>query len=323
MKKIAVIGCGFVGSTYILDLLQQGVQADYLLVDKNTNLADGHVRDLRDSKSLKSHNGSTFNVGTYDDLKDADVVAITASIPTVPTADGEVFTDRLQLMTANVKILNEIALELKRVGFKGLSIIPTNPCDVMAGVYQKVTGFDPHKIISTGCQLETMRTRKMISEALGVNSDSVEGFVVGEHGSGAIVPWSVFRVGNVPMKQLIAEGKIKEEYVKDIFPRVVKEAFEIIKFKKATYFGIAESMSLITRAYIYNLNMVLGVGVQLDDKYVASGIYFTVPAVVGKHGWKLHSKLQLSQEEQAAFDKSALNIQKVTKDALDLIGFKN
>ncbi|MDC4181901.1 L-lactate dehydrogenase [Mycoplasma bradburyae] len=320
MKKIGVIGCGFVGSTYISDLLEQGVQAEYILVDKNEKLAEGHVRDLRDAKALKSQNGSTFKVGTYEDLKDADVVAITASIPTVPNEKGEVFTDRLQLMTSNVKILNDIGMELKKVNFKGLSIIPTNPCDVMTGVYQKITGFDPHKVISTGCLLETMRTRKMLSEALGVNTDSVEGYVVGEHGSGAIVPWSVMRVGNVPVSQLIAEGKLTEEYVKEIFPRVVKEAFEIIKYKKATYYGIAQSMSLITRAYIYDMNTILGVGVQLDNEYVAPGIYFTVPAIIGAHGWKLHSKVKLSKEEQEAFDKSALNIEKVTKDALEIIG---
>ncbi|QZX49208.1 L-lactate dehydrogenase [Mycoplasma sp. E35C] len=322
MKKIGVIGCGFVGSTYIHALLEEGVQAEFVLVDKNASLAEGHVKDLRDCKALKTYNGSTFTYGSYEELKDADVVAITASIPTVPTADGQMFTDRLQLMTSNIKILYEIGTELKKVGFKGLSIIPTNPCDVMAGAYQKITGFDPHKIISTGCLLETARTRKMTAELLGVNTESVEGFVIGEHGSGAVVPWSIFRVGNVPVSQLIEEKKLSEKDVKEIFPKVVKEAFEIIKYKKATYYGIAESMSLITRAYIYDMNIILGVGVQLDKEYLAPGIYFTVPAIVGECGWKLHSKLKLTKEEQEAFDKSALNIKKVTEEALAIVGIK-
>jgi len=48
IPQVAIIGAGFVGSTTAYALLNSGMAAEIVLIDRNRRRAEGHVQDLRD-----------------------------------------------------------------------------------------------------------------------------------------------------------------------------------------------------------------------------------------------------------------------------------
>lgn len=86
--------------------------------------------------------------------------------------------------------MQEIALAIKASGFKGISLIVSNPVDILTTVYQKVTGFDPHTIVGSGTGLDSALLRRLIGKKLNVHPSSVHAYIMGEHGDSAMTAWS-------------------------------------------------------------------------------------------------------------------------------------
>lgn len=74
----------------------------------------------------------TVKAGEYSDCSDADIVVITAGLNQKP---GQT---RLELSTANAKIMKDITTQVVASGFNGIFLVASNPVDIMNASYNKL-----------------------------------------------------------------------------------------------------------------------------------------------------------------------------------------
>lgn len=319
MTKIGIIGVGAVGSSFLYASLNKWIEADYVLVDAFVEYAKAQAKDLNDAACSMANNGSTFKAGDYEDLKDAEIVVITAS---VKPKDG-VLKDRLELLTDNAKLIADIATKIKDSGFKGITIIASNPVDIMASVYQQVTKFEACKVISSGTIIETARMKKFLSEKINVKAGSITGFVIGEHGARCLIPFSKMRIGLGSLKDWLANGTITREWLDSLNQKVKDEAFEIITGKGITNFGIGENLAEITQSILTDRQSVYSLGVKLPKEYTNSGIYFGLPVILGKNGYRHLPKIRLEIDEQIMFDAYSKEMKETVLQILNNLGIES
>ncbi|WP_027122824.1 lactate dehydrogenase [Metamycoplasma spumans] len=318
MTKIGIIGVGAVGSAYLYASLNKSIEADYILIDAFADYAKAQAKDLNDAAASMNNCGSTFKTGDYNDLSDADVVVITAS---VKPKDGAL-KDRLELLTDNAKLMQEIGNKIKAAGFKGITIIASNPVDIMASVYQQVTKFDSSKVISSGTILETARMKKFLSEKINVKASSITGFVIGEHGARCLIPFSKMRIGLGSLKDWLANGMVTQEWLEGLNQKVKNEAFEIISGKGITNFGIGENLAEITHAILADRQSVYSLGVELPKEYKNHGVYFGLPVILGRNGYRHLPKIRLEENEQEMFDSYSAEMKNTVIEVLNNLGVK-
>ncbi|MCS4536785.1 MULTISPECIES: lactate/malate family dehydrogenase [unclassified Mycoplasma] len=317
MKKIIVIGLGNVGFTYVNIAVARGLEAQWIFVDRNEDIAFAHAKDFSDMVSILPRNGSTFKVGTLEDhAADADIVVVCASIPA-----NKDFSDRLALAGANAKLMDSFGSVLKEKGFKGVVIVAANPCDVMAAVFHYASGLPANKVISAGTILDGARLKKLISHRYNVEADSIEISMIAEHGASAMAVWSNAKIGETLIKDL---PQFTEEVKQKLYEDSKKEAFEIFSRKGNTQFGIGTSLYEITSAVLNNKRKIMTIGVKLPDTFKHPGIYFSIPVIVGENGYEyLPEKMSLTPEEWEKFDKFSEGFAKVHNDTLGQIGVKH
>lgn len=306
-RKVVLIGCGAVGSSFIYSVINQGLAQDYVLIDAYGDIAEGNAIDFADCQASLDHPFTSIKSGNYNDCKDADIIVITAGRP---QKDGET---RLNMVIDNAKIMKEIALKIKKSGFKGVTIIASNPVDIMTSVYQKITQFDYHKVLGSGTILDSLRLQHLIGEKIGVSAKSVAAYVIGEHGDSSMIPWSSVSVGNKNIYQQITEGRIKKEELNQLRDEVAQRAYKIIKLKRATFYGIGTALALLARNIFEGQNNILVAGAYLQGEYGHSGFYIGVPTLLNEKGWKKVVELPLTKEEQIAFDKSCAIVKETLK----------
>ncbi|AIA29370.1 L-lactate dehydrogenase [Mycoplasmopsis californica] len=314
MKKIIVIGMGNVGFTYVNISVARGIEAQWVFVDKNEEIAYAHAKDFSDMVSIMPRNGSKFRSGKLEEeAADADIVVVCASIPADKT-----FSDRLALAGANAKLMASFGETLKKTGFKGTVIVAANPCDVLAAVFHYASGLPAERVISAGTILDSARLKKLISEFYNVNSDSVTASIIAEHGASAVAVWSTAKVGETFIKDI---PQFTEEVKQDLYEKSKREAFEIFSRKGNTQFGIGTSLCEITLAILNNKRSIMTVGVKIPEGFKHPGIYFSIPVIVGENGYEyLPNKLSLTDAEWEQFNKASEAFCKVHNDTLSQVG---
>lgn len=297
-RKIVLVGCGAVGTSFLYAAINQGLASEYGLIDAFEGPRDGNALDLED---VIASSQRTFNVypTEYSKVGDSDVIVITAGRPQKP---GET---RLEMIQDNVKIIKTIAQEIKKSGFKGITIIASNPVDIITYVYLKETGFDKSKVIGSGTILDTARLKREISKRVGVDANSISSYVIGEHGDSSVVAYSTISVAGIPFSQYEAKTGINESNYEELLEKVVfRKAYEIIQRKRATYYGIGAALCSIVRNIFDDSKRVLVVGATLENEYGVSGLNVGVPAVIGKEGIEQIIEIPLNEKEKAKFLKS-------------------
>lgn len=282
-NKIVLIGCGNVGMSYAYALLNQRTNVNELvLVDINKEKVIGEVMDLNHCLAF-APSKILIRSGEYADCSDAKVVVIAAG------ANQEVGETRMDLINKNSRIFKSIIGEVTKSGFDGIYLIATNPLDVMTYLTYKYSGFDKHRVIGSGTSLDTARLRYLIGNKLDINPKNVHAYVVGEHGDSEFVPWSNANIGLQNIKNFLTEEELDKIYVE-----VRDSAYEIIKRKGFTNFGIGMCLVRITNAILSNENSIITVSSYDDDNH----IYISRPAIINNTGIKDNVWLNLTKEEE-------------------------
>ncbi|WP_338983057.1 L-lactate dehydrogenase [Spiroplasma endosymbiont of Othius punctulatus] len=307
--KVVLVGCGAVGTSFMYASINQAIASEYVLIDVFKDAADGNQLDLADTLAVLPNSFSSIKSGDYSDCKDADVVVITAGRPQKP---GET---RLDMVADNAKIMKGIALEIKKSGFKGVTVIASNPVDVLTKVYEEITKFDPKSIIGSGTTLDSARLRRLLAEKLNVHPASVNAYLMGEHGDSSVACWSQATVMGKPIAEYIAEGKVNQKELDQIREDAVHMAYKIIEKKRATFYGIGVCLARIVQAVLNNERASLMIGALLNGEYGNKGLYTGVPAIVGANGWESIIEWKLSDLEKTQFDDSFVKLAEVYKAA--------
>ena len=309
-SKVAMIGCGFVGSASCFALMQSGLFREMVLIDTNKDKAEGEALDI--SHGLPFAKPMDIYAGDYSDISDAAIVIVSAGAAQKP---GET---RLDLVKKNVGIFKSIMPNIKNSGFEGILLIVANPVDILTAVARELTGFPESRVFGSGTVLDTARLKYLLGEHLGVDSRTVHAFIIGEHGDSEIVAWSSANVSGVPLHDFCEmRGHFKhEESMIAIAESVKNSAYEIIKKKQATYYGIAMTIRRICEAIIRDEESILPVSVALHGDFGLDGVTLSMPAIVGKSGIETLVPIKLSAEEQAKLAASAETLKKVYKEAM-------
>ena len=299
-RKVILVGTGFVGMSMAYSILNQGNASgvnELVLIDVLKDKAIGEAMDLCHGLPC-SPSHMKIKAGEYDECKDADIVVITAGLSQKP---GQT---RLELSTANAKIMKDITEQVVASGFKGIFLIASNPVDLMTKVVQEVSGFDPSKVIGSGTALDTARLRYLVGEYLNVSNKNVHAYIMGEHGDSSFVPWEHAYVGCKKVTDILVDAKKDLSDLDKIYVEVRDAAYEIINRKKATYYGIGLGLTKIVKTILNNTNEILTVSAYLDGNYGHKDIYIGVPAIINSEGARELLDLKLSEENQAKLDKS-------------------
>lgn len=293
--RVAIIGCGHVGSTSAYALLLGGAAREIVLVDANPDFAAGEAMDLQHAVPL----GRPVRLwaGDYRDAGRARVVVIAAGV------GGRPDESRLDLLGRNVVVVRDCVRRLMTEGFDGIILMTTNPVDVLARVAHDESGLSATRVIGSGTVLDTARLRAMLGAALGIEGRSIHAYIIGEHGDSEIAAWSAARVAGVPLLDYCAEEACPD--FEGILNRVRRAAPEIIARKGYTSFAIASCVGRICEAILRDERTVLPVSTKMAGQYGIEDVYLSLPCVVGRGGVERVIELPLSDAERDGLRASA------------------
>ena len=311
VRKAAIIGCGFVGSSIAFSLMQRGLYSELVLIDANQAKAEGEAMDL--SHGLPYAASMQIYAGTYDDVADCAMVILTAGANQKP---GET---RLDLIDKNVAILKSIIPELTKRLFQGILLVVSNPVDVLTYAAWKLSGLPARHVIGSGTVLDTARLKYLLGQYLGVDSRNVHAAIIGEHGDSELAVWSGANVSGISLDHFCElRGYYEHDKADEWLQREVRDsAYEIIRRKGATYYGVAMAVERIVRAIVRDEHSVLPVSNLLQGQYGIDGLCMSIPAGVGRNGVEDTLESPLSPAEREALRDSAATLRGVV-DSLEL-----
>nr|ANW09709.1 lactate dehydrogenase [Mesomycoplasma ovipneumoniae] len=308
--KIVLIGAGNVGNSFLYAAMNQGLASEYGIIDINPDFAEGNAFDFEDASASLLR---PFSVRRYEysDLKDADFILITAGRPQKP---GET---RLELVADNIRIIRDIAFKVKENGFSGITVIASNPVDVITRAYRDASGFSDQKVIGSGTILDTARLQFEIAKRLKIAPNSVQAYVMGEHGDSSFVAYSNIKIaGECFCHFSELTGINGSNYEKELEYPVSRRAYEIINRKRATFYGIGAALARIVSNIINDTKNILIVGANLRGQYGFDGVNIGVPAVLGANGIEKIIEITLNDKEKEKFAKSVEIVDTIYKDAM-------
>lgn len=308
LRKIAIIGCGFVGSASAFALMQSKLFSEIVLIDANKEKAEGEAMDISHGIPFARH--MSVYAGSYDDITDAAIIVITAGAGQAP---GE---SRLDLVHKNISIYKSIIPEITKRDCKGILLIVSNPVDILTYVTLKLSHFPEARVIGSGTVLDTARLKYSLGELLAVDSKSVHAFIIGEHGDSEIAAFSCANISGIGLDEF-CEMRGYCDHVskcKEIACDVKNLAYEIIQKKQATYYGIAMSVRRICEVIIRDEKSILPVSCMVHGDYGVDDIALSIPAIVGKDGVERHVPLSLDEGEQKALFDSAKLLKEILKE---------
>lgn len=310
-RKVAVIGCGFVGSATAFTLMQSRLFSEMVLLDANEEKADGEAKDIAHGVPFAGQ--MKIYAGNYDDVADAAIIIVTAGANQKPDET------RLDLVHKNVAIYKSIIPEIASRDYEGILLIVSNPVDILTYTALKLSGLPENRVIGSGTVLDTARLKYALGEHLSVDSRSVHSFIIGEHGDSEIAAWSSTNVSGIPLNDFCEmRGHFNHEAsMEEIANRVKNSAYEIIAKKHATYYGIAMSVKRICECIMRDEKSILPISTIMHGEYGIENIALSMPAIVGANGVETHVPISLNEEEAQKLKESADALKKVI-DGLEL-----
>ena len=300
-----MIGCGFVGAASAFSLMQSGLFSELVLLDANREKAEGEAMDL--SHGVPFARPMEIHAGDYDDIADCGLIVVTAGANQKP---GET---RLDLVQKNVGIFRQIIPEIKKRGCGGILLIVSNPVDVLTYAALRLSGFPANRVIGSGTVLDTARLKYLLGRHLNVDSRSVHAYIIGEHGDSELAVWSSANVSGVELYRFceLCGHYDHEKNMRKLYEDVRDSAYEIIRKKGATYYGIAMAVRRIAECIMRDEHSILPVSSLIEGHYGLSGVCMGIPAIVGSKGVEKVVDIGLSGEEQLELLRSAQALQKV------------
>lgn len=297
LRKVMIIGVGNVGSTTAYTFVNRGICEEIALVDLNKELAYGHAQDLLDAAAYRQ-NMIKVSLRDSTDCADIDIAIITVT-------SGLAQKSRAEELAGTSKIVANIVPNMMKNGFKGIFLIATNPCDAITYQVWKLSGLPRHRVIGTGVWLDTVRLRRLLGEKMDIGPQSIDAFIVGEHGDSQFPVWSHSSVYGIQLNQL---DKNRIDF-QDIGLTAKNKGFEIVKYKHCTEYGISSTITEICQHIFTNSHRALALSCILNGEYGYKDVAIGVPAILDQHGIKKIIELDFSNNEKQLFDNS-INIVK-------------
>ena len=304
-RKVAVIGAGSVGTTYIYALLQTGLADEIALIDLNAKRVEGEIMDL--SHGLPFIPPVTIKAGDYSDCADASLIVITAGAKQAP---GQ---SRDDLIRKNADIVKSICEQIGRYQSEAVALMVTNPVDTLTYLALHHLGWPRQRVIGAGTVLDSARFKFLLSRHCGIDARNVHAYILGEHGDSEVAAWSLTHIAGIPIEQycrICTVADCKRDH-KEIAEQVRDSAYHIIDYKGSTFYGIGLSLLRISGAILRDENSVLTVSTLLQGEYGIDDLCLSVPCVIGEKGVARIIDAPLAAAEQEALSRSAQAVARV------------
>ena len=307
-KKISLIGAGQIGGT-LAHLISIKELADVVLFDVADGIAKGKALDIAQSTSIDGLSINLIGTNNYEDIKNSDVIIITAGVPRKPGMNRD------DLLETNLKIIKQVAEGIKKNSPNAFVICITNPLDVMVMALQSYSGLPKHKIVGMAGILDTSRFKYFLSQELKVPVKNIESLVLGGHGDTMVPMPNHTKVNGKSLNQLI-----KKEKLNSIIDRTRKGGAEIVKFlqKGSAFYAPAASGVEMAESYIKDLKKTLPCAVYLNGEYGVKNLYAGVPVIIGNQGVEKVIELSLDKHEKANFDLSIKAVKELFETASEI-----
>ena len=307
MSKISLIGAGQIGGTLAHLIGLKELAHEVVLFDVASGIAKGKALDIAQSSSVDGFNVKFSGTDNYEDIKDSDVIIITAGVPRKPGMSRD------DLLGINLKIIKQVGEGIKTYSPNAFVICITNPLDVMVMAFQKFSGLPTNKVVGMAGILDSSRFKLFLSLELGVPVKEIDAMVMGGHGD-TMVPLPRFtKISGKPLLELVGEGKISEERLESINQRTRDGGAEIVKYleKGSAFYAPAASGVEMASAYMKDEKKLLPCAAFLNGEYGVKDIYAGVPVIIGKNGIEKIEEIELDEKEKDQFHHSIDAVKKL------------
>ncbi|AFE09374.1 malate dehydrogenase [Corallococcus sp. CA054B] len=299
-KKIGLIGGGQIGGNLALLAVQKNL-GDVVLYDipAAEGLVKGKALDINQLSAVDGYDSRVTGSTDWKDVAGSDVIIITAGVPRKPGMSRE------DLLDVNLKIMKDVAGNIKQHAPDAFVINVANPLDAMVFALHKIAGLKDNMVVGMAGVLDTSRFKCFVAEALGVSIRDVEALVLGGHGDDMVPLVRHSTVGGVPLTQLIAKDKLDA-----IIDRTRKGGAELVGLYKtgSAYFAPASSSIAMAESYLFDRKRVLPAAALLKGQYGINDFFFGVPAQIGAGGVEKIIEVELNDAEKAELNKSFTSV---------------
>ena len=311
MRKISLIGAGQIGGTLAHLIGIKELANEVVMFDVASGIAKGKALDIAQSSSVDGFNVNFSGTDNYEDIKNSDVIIITAGVPRKPGMSRD------DLLGINLKIIKQVAEGIKTHSPDAFVICITNPLDVMVMAFQKYSGLPTNKVVGMAGILDSSRFKLFLSRELNVPVKEIDAIVMGGHGD-TMVPLPRFtKVSEKPLLDLVKEGKISSEKLESINQRTRDGGAEIVKYleKGSAFYAPAASGVEMAAAYLNDEKKLLPCAAYMNGEYGVEKIYAGVPVIIGKNGIEKIEEVELDDKEKAEFNHSIEAVKKLWEAA--------
>lgn len=292
-QRVVVIGAGNVGSSIAYSILNQEIAKEIVIIDIAEGLAKAQVLDMQDASNFTY--GVKVTYAGYDCLEDGDVVVVTCG---AAQKEGQT---RVDLLNINAKIIRDVVGKIKATGKQVYIVMVTNPVDVLTYIAVTESGLPKGMVFGSGTFLDTARLRNILSKKLDLNGSNIHAHIIGEHGDTSLPVLSSTNIGGIALDSFL---KIDADFYKQIAQEVRDSAYEIIKGKNATYYGIGSAIAKIVKSIIRDEKRIIPLSVMLEGQYGYDGVCIGVPAKLSSSGAEIIGEICLNEDETKMFKAS-------------------
>ena len=305
-KKIALIGGGQIGGNLAL-LAAQKELGDVIIFDipKAEGMVKGKALDLMQLRPHDGYDADISGTSNWDDVKNADVLIITAGIPRKPGMNRE------DLLGINLGIMKDVAANIKEQAPNAFVIVISNPLDAMVFAFYKVSGFLKNRVVGMAGALDSTRFRTFIAMETGYSVQDVTCMVLGGHGDTMVPISRLATVGGVPVTDLISSEQLKE-----IEDRTRVAGGEIVKLfgNGSAFYAPAQSAIEMAEAFIRDKKRVIPCASLCEGEFGIEGYFIGVPSVIGAGGVENILEFALTDEEQSELNYTLEAIKKTVAE---------
>ncbi|MCE9616995.1 MAG: lactate dehydrogenase [Nitrosarchaeum sp.] len=297
---ISIVGSGKVGSAIAFLCVSNSLD-DVLLVNRTKDKAIGKALDISNAIPENS-NVSIHGTDDFSKITGSDIVVITAST-------GIYLKSRTELMDAQVKMIQEIANQIKKYCPFAIVLIVSNPLDVLTFVFQKETQLSRNKVIGIASSLDSSRFRYLLSEKFRIKqSQIIDALVLGEHGDSMVPIFSRVKINEKNILEIIDEAE------KQTISTEIRDYWKSLRILGSrSQFGIAKNTFDVIRTIIKNDELIIPASIVLNGEYGEKDISMGIPIKINKAGVKEIIEIKLNESESNLLKISAQTIRDYIK----------
>lgn len=295
--KITVVGAGAVGATCTDNIARKELAEELILLDIKEGFAEGKAIDMMQTSALLGFDTKIKGVtNDYASTAGSSVVVITSGLPRKPGMTRE------ELIGTNAGIVKSVVENILKYSPEAVILIVSNPMDTMTYLSLKTSGIPKNRIIGMGGALDSSRFKYYLSQELGCSPADLNAMVIGGHGDTTMIPLINHATWNsIPVTQFLS----KEQQDKIVAATMVGGATLTKLIGTSAWYAPGAGTAAMVESIVRDEKKLVPCCVALDGEYGQSDIAIGVPVIIGKNGWEKIIPLKLSDEETAAFNKSA------------------